>query len=417
MQVLSIVVMMMTIKTFSTAFVPVTQNILSNKAKTLGPKFVPFYYHRQFARFMSTDNDNISSLMTPTEINISRLSTLQTLLQKVGAPGSSICNTPNELQPVSEHNLNLHPHLYPIAKSVSNPDHYICGLRRAYADDALYESSTNAPWPIVESKVGGLGYNLLSLNSEHMMRRIVSQVDSDRDEDKVESQTADELIDLYNENLGQGSLAEKAMDVVYEKGSVTKLGYGASKYILLRVGPFPDLYEEMSSQHAARNDESSSLIAAEASNGKFTGFGSTFRFYAELLNSFPNRADETKDAARVCVRLPLPSIGMNEEDFIRVSSLAGLINNDDSGEDVSLTDAMSKLEEMYEKIKTHEEEDEQSRANMTQEQVAIEDANKILDRVVFKSEQDWSSVRKELSEIYSNAGLDEMASFVNPNSS
>mmetsp|Transcript_3390 Transcript_3390/g.4931 ORF Transcript_3390/g.4931 Transcript_3390/m.4931 type:complete len:427 (+) Transcript_3390:241-1521(+) len=370
------------------------------------------------ARCMSTDSSSSVS-----SINISRLSTLQTLLQKAGAPGSTSCNIPNDLEPVSASavNLDLHPHLYPIARSSSKPDHYICGLRRAYADDALYESSTNAPWPIVESKVNGMGYNLLSLNSEHMMRRIVAQVDSDRDEGKDTSDSnadAGELIDIYNGDLGMGKV-DKAFDALYQPGSVTQLGYGPSKYILLRVGPFPDLYEEMASQHSARNDESSSLIAAEASNGKFTGFGSTFRFYAELLNSFPNRQEEAKDAARVCLRLPLPSIGMHEEDFIRVSEMAGLpsLSSSTPKPPSGKEEAMMRMEEMYEKIKAHEEEDEQAKANMTPEQMAIEDANKLLDRMVFESDRQWSSLREELGSIYGSAGLDEMASFVDPSRS
>jgi len=148
------------------------------------------------ARFMSTDSNN--SLIAPSNINISRLSTLQTLLQKAGASGSRGCNEPNDLEPVSTLNLDLHPHLFPIAQSSSKPDHYICGLRRAYADDAMYESSTNAPWPIVEATTNGMGYNLLSLNSEHIMRRIVAQADSDRDENKESdaSGTADELVGI-----------------------------------------------------------------------------------------------------------------------------------------------------------------------------------------------------------------------------
>jgi hypothetical protein len=369
------------------------------------------------ARFMSTDSNN--SLIAPSNINISRLSTLQTLLQKAGAPGSRGCNEPNDLEPVSTLNLDLHPHLFPIAQSSSKPDHYICGLRRAYADDAMYESSTNAPWPIVEATTNGMGYNLLSLNSEHIMRRIVAQADSDRDENKESdaSGTADELVGIYNEDLGKG-LTEKAFDNAYAPGSVTQLGYGASKYILLRVGPFPDLYEEMASQHSARNDESSSLIAAEASNGKFTGFGSTFRFYAELLSSFPNRAEEAKDAARVCLRVPIPSIGLYKEDYVRVAEMASLpaLSTPDSSYS-PMQEEMKKFEEMYEKIKAHEEEDEQSKANMTPEQMAIEDANKILDRMVFASDIQWSSVRKELGDIYSSAGLDDMAVFVDPSRS
>jgi len=395
--------------TFPTA----KQAITSVCRRSFNVKGSPTTKSKITTRFMSSD---MNALLSSSDVNISRLSTLQTLLKKAGAPGSKECNIPNDLEPVNNINLNLHPHLYPIARSTSNPDHYICGLRRAYADDAMYESSTNAPWPIVEAKVNGMGYNLLSLNSEQIMRRIVAQADSDRDEG-VESETkgvsADELITIYNEELGKGLLAEKAFDVLYEPGSVTKLGYGASKFILLRVGPFPDLYEEMANQHAAKGDESSSLIAAEASNGKFTGFGSTFRFYAELLSSFPNRAEEAKDAARVCLRLPLPSMGMNKEDFVLVSKMSGLSPVDES----DAVKAIKGMEDMYEKIKAHEEEDEQGRANMTPEQMGIEDANKLLDRMVFKGEVHWDGIRKELGDIYDAAGLDEMALFVDPSRS
>lgn len=110
---------------------------------------------------------------------ISRLSTLQTLLNKYGAPGSRECTEPDDLSAVvafedttelvgalmgTDAELsNLHPHLFPIAKSAKTGN-YICALRRAYADDASYESSTDAPWPIVESRAGAPGMQLLAFN-------------------------------------------------------------------------------------------------------------------------------------------------------------------------------------------------------------------------------------------------------------
>lgn len=363
---------------------------------------------RRVASSVSRHFASISS----SDINVSRIDTLQNLLTKYGAPGSETCNVPNDLEPVSEHageTMKLHPHLYPIAKSKANPDFYICALKRAYADDALYESSTDAPLPIVEAKLDGPGYSLLSLNSEHLMRRMAAEADSGEGPSGVD---VDAIINAYNEKLGQGlDIVDRAFDNIYDRGSVDQLGYGAQKYILLRVGAFPDLYQEMASQHSKRGDEPSSLIAAEASNGKFTGFASTFKFYAELLSSFPNREDEARDAARVCLRMPIPSIGMDTKDIIRVSQLAGLCSeNDDVGT------AVGNMEEMYEKIKKHEEEDEQGKANMTPEQMAIEDANQILDKMAFTpdDERDWSSVRPQISEIYTNAGLEDMADFVYP---
>jgi hypothetical protein len=163
------------------------------------------------------------------------------MLSSHGAPGSIGCSSPDDLEPVyvslsgatSEDTdetpelvanimgmneyANLHPHLYPLAKSKSTGN-FICALRRAYADDAsdLYENSSKAPWPIVEAELGGPGMRLIALNSEHLMRRIACECDSGGERN--------ELIELYNEDLGKGVIQDKGLDQPYEKGSVEKLG-------------------------------------------------------------------------------------------------------------------------------------------------------------------------------------------------
>lgn len=164
------------------------------------------------------------------EINsgVSRVTTLQTLLSKHGAPGSKGCAEKDDLVPVylesnkedtpelvstlmgMDEFANLHPHLYPLARSKSTGN-VVCALRRAFADDTTewYQNSSGSPWPIVEATVGGPGMRLLSLNSENMMRRIICECDF--------SGEGKELIDIYNNGLTKG------MDP-YEPGSVQKLG-------------------------------------------------------------------------------------------------------------------------------------------------------------------------------------------------
>jgi len=105
----------------------------------------------------------------------------------------------------------LHPYLYPIAKSKSTGN-FVCALRTAYAE----EGDKNNPWPIVESTLGGPGMHLLALNSEHIMRRIACEQDFAGD-DK-------EAVDIYNDGLGQGLLKDKAFDAPYIPGDVEKLG-------------------------------------------------------------------------------------------------------------------------------------------------------------------------------------------------
>eukprot|EP00536_Pseudo-nitzschia_multiseries_P002289 jgi/Psemu1/235574/estExt_Genewise1.C_300137 len=337
------------------------------------------------------------------------METLQTMLSSHGAPGSIGCSSPDDLEPTPElvatimgtnECANLHPHLFPLAKSKSTGN-YICALRRAFAVDSDYENSSKAPWPIVEAEVGGPGMRLLSLNSEHLMRRIVCEVDF--------GEERKELIDLYNGVLGKGDIEDKGLDQPYETGSVEKLGYGVDKYVLLRVGPFPDIYNKLALGHAERGDESSSLIAAEASNGKISGFASTFLFYASLLNSFPNRSEETRDAARMCLRMPLSSIGLDAKDFRDVGIYGQLAEESDSDEEV-----FAKLQIMYEKMRDHENEDPRAgNSDMTPEQKAIDDANYLLD-ITSLTGSNWSEIRPKLAEIYKSVGRDDMANFVHP---
>lgn len=215
-----------------------------------------------------------------------------------------------------------------------------------------------------------------------------------------------DILSLYNANQTESP---------YERGSVTKLGYGLDKYLLLRVGPFPDLYETISFQHWARGDESSALIAAETSNGKFTGFGCTYASYARLLSQLPNRKEEARDAARVCLRLPISTVGMTLEDFRQVAILAGIaLDTDDTGV------AMHKLQLIYDKLNTNEEQQQQGQRSSTnydsmptQEQLAIQDAAHLLDNVAMSGGH-WGPIRRELANIYEKAGCLTMAEFVNP---
>jgi len=185
--------------------------------------------------------------------------------------------------------------------------------------------------------------------------------------------------------------------------------YGVDKFVLLKVGPFADIYETLAMGHAAKNDESSALISAEASSNKISGFASTFLFYAKLLSSFPNRKEEARDAARMCLRMPLPSIGLSVDDFRQVATLGQLADESDSDEEI-----MAKLQMMYEKIREHErDEDPRSQASKSPEQAALDEANYLLDRAALTG-SNWSKVRPKLAAIYKSVGRDDMANFVNP---
>ena len=355
---------------------------------------------------MSTSSSTISY-----EHCLSRLTTLQTLLQKHGAPGSIDCGKAEDLVAVSNpletpelvadlvhapELENLHPYLLPIAQSQSKKDTFICAYRNPFVE----ESDKKHPWPIVEAKVNGPGMRLLALNSEHLMRRIACEADAADDGNT-------DVIDIYNDGLGKGLVADSALDVPYEKGAVEKLGYGVDKYVLLRVGPFADLYQTMAEQHAAKGDEQSSLISAEACNSKLAGFGSNFLYYAQLLSKFPNREEEARDAARMCLRMPLPTIGLTLDDFCQVAILSQAADKGDSPKE-----ALPKLRALYEKMREVEKEENIGQADgKTLEQMAIDEANVILDQAVLDG-LSWGEVRPMVAEKFRKVGREDFARFV-----
>lgn len=352
-------------------------------------------------RFLASSTTDVSA-----ENSVSRISTLQTLLTRHGAPGSVECRAPNDLVAVESLQdtpelvsrlsgpgelANLHPYLFPIVRSKSSGN-YICAYRNPFVEEAERQ-----PWPIVEAKLGGPGMSVLALNSEHLMRRIACECDFDG--------TDDDTVRLYNEGLGMGLLKEQSLDLPYEPGSVSKLGYGAEKFVLLRVGPFPDLYQKMAQAHAAKGDEQSSLIAAETLNAKVPGFASNFLFYARLLKSFPNREEESRDAARMCLRLPLSTIGLTSDELKAVAILGKICDESDPNQV-----ALQKLKDFYEKMREAER-DEDPKQGKTPEQIAIDEANRLIDIAALESTA-WSEVRPKIAHKFRSIGRDGMANFI-----
>ena len=332
----------------------------------------------------------IRSCSNDLQSNLSRESTLRTLLLKHGAPGSIGCRKGNgDLQAVSgTQNPEIHPYLQPLVQSISS-GHFICVYRTPWAETDISSDaiSLQGSFPIVETYEGSPGFRLLSMNGERLMRRIVCECDA--------TDSNIDLIDLYNEDAPEA----------YDRGSVKQFKYGVDKYVLMHVGPFPDLYQQLALSH---EDEQSSLIAAETSNRKLPGFASNYLFYAKLLTRLENREEETRDAARMCLRLPLASVGMDTDDFEQVAVLGQLCTADKAPQI-----AMEKLKEMYELIKEKDQEDQPGSNDKTPDQRVIDECTAILDEALLsKLPYSNKGLRNQLSTKLRSIGRNNLAELV-----
>lgn len=133
-------------------------------------------------------------------------------------------------------------------------------------------------------------------------------------------------------------------------------------------------------------------------------------FYSRLLDSLPNRSEERRDAARICLRMPLPSIGLATDEFREAAVLGEIANKNDSDAEV-----FAKLKDMYEKYRDHENNDDPRAGNndMTPEQKAIDEANYIIDTTALTG-SNWAKVRPQIADIYKAVGRIDMANFVCP---
>lgn len=105
---------------------------------------------------------------------------------------------------------------------------------------------------------------------------------------------------------------------VYAPGAVAELNLGLDKWLALRKGPMPDVYERLCLGHLERGDEQSALITCDRMASAFAGWGATLRFHSDVMAGLDDRADEARDLARGALATPLWSIAEAAEDLAPV---------------------------------------------------------------------------------------------------
>mmetsp|Transcript_5088 Transcript_5088/g.15224 ORF Transcript_5088/g.15224 Transcript_5088/m.15224 type:complete len:328 (+) Transcript_5088:102-1085(+) len=226
--------------------------------------------------------------------------------------------------------------------------------------------------PIVRMTRGDMGVTLLANSSEAFVKRYLAELDSASTEPGF--QVPDEL--------------------KLKRGSVNDLGMGLERYVVLKVGPFPDIYEGLSRFHELKGDVQSSLICAERSGVAFPGWGRGHAFHSRLLQRI-GRDAESKDAAKYALQLPLWTLG---DSLTEISTIAGY--QDPS----SLTKIFKRLAE--------DERLDEIKQGKPAEQVALDRAAYLLDYVYAEGKNTWESVRSHLADLYEAGRAENVSHFL-----
>ncbi|PXF46020.1 hypothetical protein BWQ96_04195 [Gracilariopsis chorda] len=186
-----------------------------------------------------------------------------------------------------------------------------------------------------------------------------------------------------------------SLALAYQNGDVDQSGVGLERFLILKVGPFPDIYEGLVEFHKAKGDTQSALITCERSANAHPGWGRAHAFHANFLREL-GREMEARDAARFCLQMPLWTIG-SVETLLDMASLAGY---EDS----------TSLCKIYKRL--YEDDRKQEIADgKAPQQVALDRAAYLLD-VCFTDGSGWESIKEDLAALYDEADMPDFATFV-----
>jgi hypothetical protein len=108
----------------------------------------------------------------------------------------------------------------------------------------------------------------------------------------------------------------------------------------------------------------------------------------------------------MCLRLPLPTIGLTWDEFKEVAVIGEIADESDPMDVV-----LDKLKAMYLKIREAETEQDDPNQSKSPEQVAIIYTNKLIDLTVLERKS-WSSIRQELADRFRAVGRNDLANFI-----
>jgi hypothetical protein len=288
----------------------------------------------------------------------------------------------------------LNPFLVPIARSKksTDPAHgVLCYIRWPTQKEGM-------ELQLVRTTEAGITLEALS-TSEYILRKAVEL-------DFAANPAAQSVLDVVNEGeriplytigdylafLKSGkfpTLTEHDRRIVLDK------------FLLTKVGQFPDSYERIANNFMDSKNEVSALVTCERALMIFYGWGSPCAFHSSMLLRCEGRDKEAKDSAKAAMGMPAWTIASNFKDLERCIITAGF-----SG--------LGILGEMHQFRSTDERKDEIGEG-LSPIQVTLDQAAHLMDAVGF-GKGDWETTRPLLAQKYRDGGYPDMAAFIETNS-
>lgn len=228
---------------------------------------------------------------------------LATLLQLLHMNGEEIVN------PSERNKQNLNPFLIPLSKDKSGS--MTCYIRWPTQKDSL-------DLQIVRTTETGVA--LRALSTDHLLRRIAAEMDF------FSTPKAEEAIKLLTDSglqYAQGDYLPLLKSGKFEIGSKEELQLVLDRYLLTKVGAFPDCFERLATNFKSKGDEVSALITCERAVSIFYGWGHPMTFHSNMLHSMSDRQKEASDVAKAALGMPLWTLAGSLSELETITQRAG----------------------------------------------------------------------------------------------
>lgn len=230
---------------------------------------------------------NVANIAPPIE--------LDALLTIIETQGESI------VSPTKRSDLN--PFLIPVSQSVSD-NSFLCYLRWPTQRDTM---------DLQLVRTTDAGVRLLSLNTRNYILRQAVEMDF------YDKPTFSKVHDILKANKIEYN--PKDFNTMLNSGKFPKttdndLRLVLDRYLLTKVGPFPDCYERLAENFLANNNEISALVTCERSASLFSSWAHPLYFNCKVLQRL-KRDKEVREAATAAMNLPKWTVASNLQVSIR----------------------------------------------------------------------------------------------------
>ena len=180
--------------------------------------------------------------------------------------------------------------------------------------------------------------------------------------------------------------AVEAGGTAYTAGELAASRLRSSQFLLLRVGPFPDVWADIAHAQLAKGDETAALIAAERASSLNPGWGCCLYLQAQLMGSL-GRRDEQRDLALSALEPPFWTLGAPLADVLGAAQLS------------HIDDFRGLVRSMEDKVR-----EQQGAPPRSNAELAMLRATDALDEVV-RVQGAWDDVRQTVAEAVSYTHL------------